>query len=92
MASPGPFKVEERFHIAGRGTVIVISETTHLPVAKALRAKVTRPDSSQLVAEAFKEWLLRRDPRPIEREAYVLRGIDKSEIPEGCFVEFELPE
>lgn len=70
----------------------MIHETTDLPVGKALRAPVIRPDSSTLTAEAFKEWLLRREQRPVEREAYLLRGIDKSDIPEGSFVEIELAE
>jgi hypothetical protein len=89
MSSSRRFQIKERFQIAGRGTVVVIGETTELPVGKALRATVTRPDSSQLTAEAFKEWLLRRDQQPLEREAYLLRGIDKSDIPDGSVVEIE---
>jgi len=89
MSSAKRFQIKERFQITGRGTVVVIGETTELPVGKALCATVTRPDSSQLTAEAFKEWLLRRDQQPLESEAYLLSGIDESDVPEGCFVEIE---
>lgn len=76
----------------GRGTVVVISGPTHLPLGKKLRAVITLPDSSQLIAEAFREWPLRRDAQPVEREAYLLCGIEKSALPEGSFVEFDLTE
>jgi hypothetical protein len=49
-----------------------------------------RPDSSKLATEAFKELILRREPRPLEKEAYLVRGIEKSEIPDGSFVEIEV--
>jgi hypothetical protein len=65
MSGPRRFLIEERFHITGRGAVVVIGETTELPVGKALRVTITRPDSSQLTTEAFKEWLLRREQRPL---------------------------
>lgn len=90
MTSPRRFLIEERFHITGRGTVVVIGETTELPVGQALRATIIRPDSSKLVTEAFKELILRREPRPAEKESYLVRGIEKSEIPEGAVVEIEL--
>jgi hypothetical protein len=89
MSSSRRFQIKERFQITGRGTVVVIGETTDLPVGKVLRATVTRPDSSRLTVEAFKEWLVRRDQQPLEREAYLLRGLDKSDIPDGSLVEIE---
>jgi len=84
------FLIEERFHITGSGTVVVIGETTELPVGQALRATIIRPDSSKRVTEAFKELIPRREPRPLEKEAYLVRGIEKSEIPDGSFVEIEV--
>lgn len=84
------FLIEERFNITGRGTVVVIGETTGLPVGKALRATITRPDSSKVTTEAFKEWLLRREQQPLEKEAYLLRGIETSDIPDGSLVEIEV--
>jgi hypothetical protein len=59
------FAIEEVFQITGRGTVVAIEETTTLPVGKALRATVFRPDGSQFTVQAFKELLLRHDPRPL---------------------------
>lgn len=85
----GRYKVEEVFQITGRGTVVAIGETTDLPVGKILHATVFRPDGSQLSARAFEEWLLRRDPRPLEKEAYLLQGVEKSEIPEGCSIDLK---
>ena len=92
MSGARRFLIEERFQITGRGTVVVIGETTELPVGKALRATITRPDSSKLTTEAFKEWFLRREQRPLEKEAYLLRGIEKSEIPSGSFLEIEVAQ
>ncbi|WP_298747511.1 hypothetical protein [uncultured Brevundimonas sp.] len=74
-------EIIETFAITGRGTVVVIDVTTSLPVAEELAAKVTRPDGSKLSASAFKEWLLRRTSEPLENEAFLLRSIDKAEIP-----------
>ncbi len=84
------FAIEEIFQIAGRGTVVAIGETTTLPVGKALRATVFRPDGSQFTVHAFKEWLLlRHDPRPFGKEAYLLRDIEKAQVPEGSTIELE---
>ncbi len=81
------YKVEERFALTARGTALVIKETTGFPAATCLRAIVYRPDGTQLVAEAFKDFVLQGSPAPLEREAFVLRGVDKNEIPHGCYVE-----
>jgi hypothetical protein len=86
------FRIEARFQMEGRGTVIVISGPTHLPFGKKLCAIVTLPDSSQLTVEAFREWPSRRDPQPVEREAYLLPNIDKSSLPEDSLVEIHLTE
>jgi hypothetical protein len=86
------FRIEARFQLEGRGTVIVISGRTHLPVGKKLCAVVTLPDSSQLTVEAFREWPSRRDLQPVKGEAYLLRGIDNSSLPEDSFVQIQLAE
>jgi hypothetical protein len=84
--------IKAAFEITGRGTVVAIAETTDFPVAKQLQATVTRPDGSQLSATAFKEWLLLKTiPHNVEQEAYLLKGINKSDIPEGSTVEVYLP-
>ena len=77
----------EAFEITGRGTVVVVPEATDLPVGKVLRATVTSPDGSQLQADAYKEWLLRKTPAPLEHEAYLLRGVPISSISPGAEVE-----
>jgi len=69
--------------------VVAIGETTDLPVGRALSVTVFRPDGSQLSVRAFKEWLLRRDPRPLEKEAFLLRGVEKAQVPEGSSIELE---
>ena len=81
--------IVEQFEIADRGAAVAIREVTELPVGKTIRATVVRPDGSRLTTEAFKEWLLRRDPRPMEVEAYLLRRVNKSEIPDGSTLELE---
>jgi len=40
--------------------------------------------------EAFKELILRRETRPVEKDAYLVREVEKSEIPDGSFVEIEV--
>jgi len=81
------FKVEDSFEVAGRGTALVVKEATEFPVAKPLRAILFRPDGTQLSAEAFKEFVLFRQPEVFEKEAFVVQGVKRSEVPDGCFVE-----
>jgi hypothetical protein len=80
--------VQAVFEITGRGTVVAVVGASNLPVATQLRATVTRPDGSQVSAPAFKEWLLLKStPQVAEREAYFLKGVTKSEIPDGSTIE-----
>lgn len=65
----------------------MISEITNLPVGKLLKATIVSPNGSRLNADAHKEWLLRRTPQPLEKEAYLLSGIDKAQIMEGSSIE-----
>jgi hypothetical protein len=92
MISERRFRIVDRFEITGRGTVVVIDAITDLPVGKTLRAAIIRPDLSMLRAEAFKEWVLRREPTPIENEAYLLLGIEKSDVPDGSFIDIQFAE
>jgi hypothetical protein len=82
-------RVLETFEIE-RGLVIAVEASTGLPVGKRLTASVTREDGTTLSAVAFKEWLLRRDPRPLENEAYLLPGLKKTDVPVGSEVRLEL--
>jgi hypothetical protein len=83
----GPFQIEEKFEITGRGTAVVISQSTCLPVGKMLQATIIYPDGSRVIVQASKEWLLKRASQPPEKEAYLLNGIEKAQIPEGSSIE-----
>lgn len=80
----------ERFSITRRGTVVVLDGVIDLPIGRPLSARVTRPDGSHLDAVAFKEWLLRSGPTPIENEAFLLMSVDKVDVPEGSLVTITL--
>jgi len=81
-------KIEQVFQISGRGAVAVIDQVTANPVGRTLCATVFCPDGSQMIVnKVFKEWVLSRHPKPFEKESYLLYGIDKSQIPEGSFIE-----
>ena len=82
------YKIEERFQITNRGTAVVINETTELPTGKALSAMIVSPDGSSFNAEAFKELILRRTPETLEKEAFILMGVDKNNVVEGSEIEF----
>ena len=84
--------VLETFEIENRGTPIVVASATNLPVGKVLRATVTNPDGSQFQTDAFKEWLLRRNPAPVEQEAYLLRGVSIGSVRAGAEVECVVPQ
>ena len=76
-------RVADTFQIAGRGLAVVVDEATDLPVNKKLAATVVKPDGTTLNADAFKEWLLHRSGDPIEREAFLLMGLTKADVPVG---------
>lgn len=82
-------RVLEIFDIE-RGLIVAVETSTSLPVGKRLSATVTREDGTTITAIAFKEWLLRRDPRPVENEAFLLRGLKKADVPIGSDIVFEL--
>lgn len=83
------FNIEETFQISSRGTVVTIREATDFPVGMALHATIFSPDGSQSTVQAFKEYLLRHNPHAVEKEAYLLQGIEKDQIREGSRIEFE---
>nr|WP_315477399.1 hypothetical protein [uncultured Undibacterium sp.] len=83
----GPFQIAEKFNITDRGTVVVISQITNLPVGKLLKAIIASPNGTHLIADAHKEWLLQRSSQPLENEAYLLRGIEKEQIIDGSSIE-----
>ena len=84
----GPFKITETFEITGRGVVVVIAETVDLGVGKKLAATITKSDGSSFPAVAMQEWLLQREPAPVEHAAFLLAGVNKLDVPLGSTVEF----
>lgn len=63
---------------------------TDLPVRKRLKAVVTREDGTTISADAFKEWLLRRDHTPPDSEAFLLRGLRKVDVSLGSNIAIEV--
>ena len=82
------FAIAEVFEITGRGTVVAIDQVTDRVAGKAHAVEVVTPTGQVLRAEAFKELLLRWQPAPIEKEAYMLRGLHKIDIPPGSRLRF----
>jgi hypothetical protein len=85
------YQIVEVFEVQQRGAVAVVREHTTIPAGKALRATLVRPDGSRLVATASKEFLLRRHLLPQESEAFLLRAVPVSQVPEGSWIELEEP-
>jgi hypothetical protein len=81
------WRIAETFSIAGRGTVVVLAEPTGLPAGRVLRARLHRPDGATLDADAYPERLLHRPAGPHGGEAFLLRGIEKQEVPVGSTIE-----
>ena len=82
------FKIEEAFCITGRGVAVILNKGTDLNVGKDYLAELSKPDGTQLKVTASKEWLLRRDLTPPDSEAFMLVGIDQTEILKGTTIKF----
>ncbi len=80
------FEIEEAFSITNRGVVVVLNKHTTLEVGKEYMAELSIPDGTQVKVTAFKEWLLRRNLTPPEREAFMLVGIEINEVPKGSTI------
>jgi len=89
MSPVQKYRILETFAITGRGVAVVTEEITEFCVGKALLAKVIRPDSTEIEATAYREWLLRRNPESIEKCAFLLRGVEKSQVPVGSYLQIE---
>lgn len=83
-------RVTDTFDIAGRGLAVAIDGTTDLPVGKKLVATIVRPDGETVFADAFKEWFLRRNPIPNEKEIFLLLGLTKADVPIGSELHFTI--
>lgn len=85
---PIRLKVEETFNITGSGLVAVLSGETELGVGKPHKVKIVTPEGKEFETEAYKEWLLRREPKPMENEGFLLMNLSKEEVPIGSVVTF----
>lgn len=79
-------RVKEVFAVTGLGAVVVLDGTSALPINEALDAIIERPDGSRISAEAWKEWILRRIPTPVEIEAFRLKNLAPVDVPLGSEV------
>ena len=66
----------------------MIGEITWRVPGTAYKVELRAPHSARVVAEAFKESLLRRDPELFEREAYFLSGLHKNDVSENAVLVF----
>lgn len=82
------YDIIEVFEIPGRGAVVLIAETTDRSVREPHRVEVITPDRTVVKTEAYKEFLLRRQPTPVEKEGYLLKGLHKPEVPVGSRLRF----
>ena len=82
------FTIEEAFNISGRGVAVVLSGVTDLGIGKEYKAKLFNLDAETLEVTAWKEWLLRRNPVIEEKEAFLLVGVKKEEVPIGTTIKF----
>ena len=79
-------RIVDQFQITGRGVVVVLDEATHWRAGSSLEAKIYRPDGTVISAIAEKEWLLRNASKRDEVEAFLLRGLSHSDVPNGSEV------
>ncbi|BCG93044.1 hypothetical protein [Mesorhizobium sp. 131-2-1] len=82
-------QIVERFQLSGRGLVVICDRPTDFPAGGNLKATIARPDGSKVITTASKEYGYRSEP-PHEFEAFVLKGLDLSDVPDGSAVEFGL--
>lgn len=87
--SYGPALIDEQFQISGHGLVVAVAFSTDLPTGRALKATLHLPDGSKVSCNAFKEWLLRRNAQPLEKEGFFLPGISSEQVPRGSRFEVE---
>ncbi|MEZ4789532.1 MAG: hypothetical protein R2811_05885 [Flavobacteriales bacterium] len=84
------YDIVDVFEITGRGAVVLIGETTDRSVFNPHKVELLKPDGGIVRTEAYKDLVLHRLPntRPAENEGYLLKGLHKSEVPEGSRLRF----
>jgi hypothetical protein len=88
MTPPVEYEISEIFEVTGRGAVVVIDAATGRKIRVIHRSGILKPDGTSLMPEAEKEYLLRRQPVVVEKEAYMLKALRKSDIPAGSRLRF----
>lgn len=84
--SPHEFTVEDTFNITGRGLVAVGAGRPDLPVGCPLPAEIRTPDGRVLHTRSYREFLTIRIPQPVERDAFLLVGMAKEDVPIGSTI------
>ncbi|WHI46431.1 hypothetical protein ACJJIW_20795 [Microbulbifer sp. JMSA004] len=82
------YSIIEKFEVIDRGVVVVIAEVTDRAPGEVYRVKIRSASEECIEAEAVKEWLLCKDPVPIEKEAYVLKGVHEYDLQENAVLVF----
>ncbi|GAA3582910.1 hypothetical protein [Marinobacter xestospongiae] len=82
------YSIAEKFEITGRGVVVVIDEVTGRVPGTVYKVELKGAYGDRVVAEALKEWLLRRCTGSFEKEAYFLSGLHKTDVPEHAVLVF----
>lgn len=85
---PIEYDIINVFEITGRGAVVLIAETTDRSVRHPHPVEVITPDGKVMKTEAYREFLLRSNPTPVEEEGYLLKGLHKPEVPTGSRLRF----
>jgi hypothetical protein len=80
---PTEFAIVEVFEITGRGIIAALDALTGRAVYGAHKVQVLKPTGEVISTEAYKESLLRRQPTPVENDAFLLKGLKKSDVPVG---------
>ena len=85
---PIEYEIIEIFEITGRGVVVLLAETTEREVRKTHRVEVITPDGIVVSTDAYKQYMSRRQPTPVEKEVFLLKGLHKAGIPVGSRLRF----
>ena len=84
-------QVCDTFRITDRGLVVMVNDTTDLPVGRRLSATVVRPDGRTIETDAFKEWVLRYTTEALENECFLLIGLNQDDVPIGSVLHLTDP-
>jgi len=82
-------RIVEVFEISGRGVGVLVDQTSDQSITGTLNAHITHPDGTTVRANASREWLRRHGATPIEREAFLLIGLVRADVPEGSELHLE---